>query len=180
MHIVIFGKKAGDHLTLLNVYNQWVETNYSTEWCFENFVQAKSLRRCRDIREQLEDMLERVEVEMLESNDDVKIRKAVTSGFFYNTSKLEKSGAYKTVKHNQSVQMHPSSCLYKELPRWCVYYELVLTTKEYMRHVIEIEPEWLVEIAPHYYKKKDVLDTTKIKMPKKVGATGSQTQTESQ
>lgn len=30
----------------------------------------------------------------------------------------------------------------------------VLTTKEYMRIVSEIKPEWLVEIAPHYYSKK--------------------------
>jgi pre-mRNA-splicing factor ATP-dependent RNA helicase DHX16 len=25
-----------------------------------------------------------------------------------------------------------------------------------MRQVIEIKPEWLVEIAPHYYKKKEI------------------------
>jgi pre-mRNA-splicing factor ATP-dependent RNA helicase DHX16 len=44
----------------------------------------------------------------------------------------------------------------EELPRWVVYFELVFTTKEYMRQVIEIKPEWLTEIAPHYYKKKEV------------------------
>ena len=37
-----------------------------------------------------------------------------------------------------------------------VYFELVYTTKEYMRQVIEIKPEWLVEIAPHYYKAKEI------------------------
>lgn len=35
-----------------------------------------------------------------------------------------------------------------------VYQELVLTTKEYMRVVSEIKPDWLVEIAPHFYSKK--------------------------
>ena len=39
----------------------------------------------------------------------------------------------------------------QELPRWLVYHELVFTSKEYMRQVLEIKPEWLVEIAPHYY-----------------------------
>jgi len=39
----------------------------------------------------------------------------------------------------------------QELPRWLVYHELVFTTKEYMRQVSEIKPEWLIEIAPHYY-----------------------------
>ena len=36
-----------------------------------------------------------------------------------------------------------------------MYHELVLTTQEYMRNVIEVEPEWLVEIAPHFYKIED-------------------------
>ncbi|KAG5014338.1 hypothetical protein JHK85_020474 [Glycine max] len=44
------------------------------------------------------------------------------------------------------------------LPRWVVYHELVLSTKEYMRQVTELKPEWLVEIAPHYYQLKDVED----------------------
>ncbi|CAL5365006.1 unnamed protein product [Camellia sinensis] len=44
------------------------------------------------------------------------------------------------------------------LPRWVVYHELVLTTNEYMQQVTELKPEWLVEIAPHYYQLKDVED----------------------
>ncbi len=33
----------------------------------------------------------------------------------------------------------------------------------------QIRPEWLVEIAPHYYKKKDVEDEAGKKMPKRAG-----------
>merc|ERR1719500_556447 len=29
-----FHQPGGDHITLLNVYNQWAETDYSTQWCF--------------------------------------------------------------------------------------------------------------------------------------------------
>ncbi len=43
-------------------------------------------------------------------------------------------------------------------PTWVLYHELVETAKEYMRNIITIKPEWLVEIAPHYYKPKDVED----------------------
>ncbi|CEO97361.1 hypothetical protein PBRA_000706, partial [Plasmodiophora brassicae] len=59
-----FWKVGGDPLTLLNVYNQWAETDYSQEWCFENFVQYRSLRRAQDVREQLIGLLERVEIEL--------------------------------------------------------------------------------------------------------------------
>ena len=32
---------GGDHLTLMNVYNQWVNTDYSSQWCMENFIQYR-------------------------------------------------------------------------------------------------------------------------------------------
>ena len=52
-----------------------------------------------------------------------------------------------------------------------VYFELVFTTKEYMRQVIEIKPEWLMEIAPHYYKQKEVegAEGGLVKMPRGQG-----------
>ena len=31
---------TGDHIALLRVYNDWVETNYSTQWCYENYIQV--------------------------------------------------------------------------------------------------------------------------------------------
>ncbi len=64
-----------------------------------------------------------------------------------------------------------SSLNFQVLPRWVVYHELVLTSKEYMRCVSEIRPDWLVEIAPHYYSKKDILEDGK-KLPKGMGKSG--------
>ncbi|KAK2184226.1 hypothetical protein NP493_276g03006 [Ridgeia piscesae] len=162
---------GGDHLTLLNIYNQWQETNYSTQWCFENFIQHRSMKRARDIRDQLEGLMERVEIELVSNPvDNIGIRKAVTAGFFYHTARLSrKAGSYKTVKHQQCVLIHPNSSLYEERPRWIIYHELVFTTKEFMRQVIEIENDWLLEVAPHYYKAKDLEDGSRRKMPKQTG-----------
>lgn len=83
-------------------------------------------------------------------------------------------GNYRTVKHNQSVLIHPNSSLFEELPRWLLYHELVFTTKEYMRQATEIESKWLQEIAPHYYKDKELEDPTKKKLPKTIGKTISE------
>lgn len=160
----------GDHLALLKVYEGWAETNFSKQWCYENYIQVRSMKRAQDVREQLVGLLERVEIERSTSPDNIDaIKKAITSGYFYHTARLQKSGAYRTVKNPQTVNIHPSSGLAKVLPRWVVYHELVYTTKEYMRQVIEIKPEWLVEIAPHYYKMKDVEDAGARKMPKVAG-----------
>ncbi|KAK9116542.1 hypothetical protein Sjap_015489 [Stephania japonica] len=158
---------VGDHIALLKVYNSWKETNFSTQWCYENYIQVRSMKRARDIRDQLEGLLERVEIEPTSNSNDLEgIKKAITSGFFPHSARLQKSGAYKTVKNPQSVHIHPTSGLAQVLPRWVVYHELVLTTKEYMRQVTELKPEWLVDIAPHYYQMKDIEDSGSKKMPR--------------
>ncbi|XP_054805559.1 pre-mRNA-splicing factor ATP-dependent RNA helicase DEAH1-like isoform X4 [Prosopis cineraria] len=168
---------VGDHIALLKVYNSWKETNYSTQWCYENYIQVlyvslqvRSMKRARDIRDQLAGLLERVEIELTSNEGDPDaIKKSITSGFFPHSARLQKNGSYRTIKHPQTVHIHPSSGLSQVLPRWVVYHELVLTTKEYMRQVTELKPEWLVEIAPHYYKLKDVEDAASKKMPRGAG-----------
>lgn len=85
------------------------------------------------------------------------ISKALTAGFFPNAARLQKGGdSYRTVKNGLTVYIHPSSTLMEVNPRWVLYYELVLTSKEYMRSNMPIQPEWLVEAAPHFYKSKDL------------------------
>ncbi|XP_053743241.1 pre-mRNA-splicing factor ATP-dependent RNA helicase DHX16 [Synchiropus splendidus] len=173
MNFVVPG---GDHLVLLNVYTQWVESGYSTQWCYENFIQFRSMRRARDVRDQLEGLMDRIEVEVVSCNgDNVPIRKAVTAGYFYHTARLSKGG-YKTVKQQQTVYIHPNSSLFEELPRWLIYHELVFTTKEFMRQVIEIESGWLLEVAPHYYKSKELEDSSSKKMPRMQGKTKEELQ----
>jgi len=128
------------------------------------------MKRARDIRDQLEGLMERVEIEICSNASDLDaIKKAITSGFFHHSARLQRDGTYKTVKNPQTVHIHPSSGLAEIRPRWVVYHELVLTTKEFMRQVTELNPEWLVEIAPHYYQLKDVDDTGTKKLPKGQG-----------
>jgi HrpA-like RNA helicase len=46
-----FFRPGGDHITLLNVFQQWKETEYSSSWCLENFIQVRSMKRARDIKD---------------------------------------------------------------------------------------------------------------------------------
>ncbi|KAK2636542.1 hypothetical protein Ddye_031334 [Dipteronia dyeriana] len=135
---------VGDHIALLRVYNSWRECNYSKQWCYDNYVQVRSMKRARDIRDQLERLLKRVEIEIASNVNDLNaINKAITSGFFPHSARLQKDGSYLTIKHPQTARIHPSSGLAQVLPRprWVIYHELVLTTKGYMRQVTELKPE---------------------------------------
>lgn len=31
---------VGDHIALMNCYEAWAESNFSTQWCYENYVQV--------------------------------------------------------------------------------------------------------------------------------------------
>lgn len=76
-------------------------------------------------------------------------------------AQIQRNGeSYQTIKSRQSIFTHPSSSLFEKHPAWVVYHELVLTTKEYMRQISNIEPEWLLEVAPHYFTEGELLSTS--------------------
>ncbi|KAM4815193.1 pre-mRNA-splicing factor ATP-dependent RNA helicase DHX16-like, partial [Thomomys bottae] len=169
---VNFFLPGGDHLVLLNVFTQWAESGYSSQWCYENFVQVRSMPRARDVREQLDGLLEHVEVGLSSCQGDyIRVRKAITSGYFYHIAWLTPTG-YRTVKKRHEVVIPPNSSLFKEQPpRWLLCHEVVLTSKAFMRQVLEIDSSWLLEVAPHFYKAKEVEDSHTKKMPPKIGKT---------
>ena len=68
----------------------------------------------------------------------------------FQVAHLERTGHYLTIKDNQIVQLHPSTCL-DHKPEWVLYNEFVLTTKNYIRTVTDVKPEWLIKTAPQYY-----------------------------
>lgn len=164
-------KEGGDHATYLNIWNQWVDSDFSFIWAKENFLQQRSLTRARDVRDQLAKLCDRVEVDATATcgaSNLPPIQKAMTAGFFPNAARLQSGGdSYRTVKNNMTVHLHPSSVLMDVRPKWVVFYELVQTSKEFMRSVMPVQPEWLTEVAPHYHKQKDIeeLGVTR-KMPK--------------
>ncbi|XP_052183273.1 probable pre-mRNA-splicing factor ATP-dependent RNA helicase DEAH5 [Diospyros lotus] len=160
-----FFQPEGDHLTLLAVYEAWKAKNFSGPWCFENFVQSRSLRRAQDVRKQLLTIMDKYKLDVVSAGKNfTKIRKAITAGFFFHAARKDPQEGYRTLVENQPVYIHPSSALFQRQPDWVIYHELVMTTKEYMREVAVIDPKWLVELAPRFFK---VADPTKMSKRKR-------------
>ncbi|CEJ89951.1 Putative ATP-dependent RNA helicase DHX8 [[Torrubiella] hemipterigena] len=148
-----FHDPHGDHLTLLNVFNSWKNNGYSNPWCFENFIQARSMRRAKETRDQILKIMDRHKHPIISCGRDTqKIRRALCSGFFRNAARKDPQEGYKTLTEGTPVYMHPSSALFGKQAEWVLYDTLVLTTKEYMHSVTAIEPKWLVEAAPTFFK----------------------------
>ncbi|RCH85400.1 DEAH-box ATP-dependent RNA helicase prp43 [Rhizopus azygosporus] len=150
-----FAHADGDHLTLLNAYHAYKTNNEDSNWCYENFLNQRSLKSADNVRNQLKRTMEQNDLDLVSTDFEnksyyVNIRRAIVAGYFMQVAHLERSGHYLTVKDNQIVQLHPSSCL-DHKPEWVLYNEFVLTTRNYIRTCLEVKAHWLLEIAPNYY-----------------------------
>jgi len=147
-----------DHLTLLHVYQQWTMNNYSAEWCRDHFLHVKALRKVREIRSQLLDIMKQQKLMVVScgTNWDV-VRKAITSAYFHNAAKLKGVGQYVNLRSGMPCHLHPTSALYGlgSTPDYVVYHELVMTSKEYMRCVTQTEGTWLAELGPMFFSVKE-------------------------
>ncbi|KAH8701833.1 hypothetical protein BGW36DRAFT_445454 [Talaromyces proteolyticus] len=146
----------GGRLTLLNIYNSWKQNGYSNAWCFENFIQARSMKQAKNVRDQLAKVLERWRHPVISCGPKTDcVRRALCAGHFRQAARRDieaGSGGYKTLIEGTSVYMHPSSALFGKHAEWVIYHEVVLTTREYMRWTTSIEPKWLVEAASTFFK----------------------------
>jgi len=152
-----FQVPESDHLTLLNVYQQWKMNKYSASWCAEHFLHYKALRKVQEIRTQIADILHKSHIDLVScgSNWDV-VRKAICAGYFHHTSKLKGIGEYVNMITGMPCHLHPTSALYGMgfTPDYVVYHELVMTTKEYMQCVTSVDGNWLAELCPTFFSVK--------------------------
>jgi pre-mRNA-splicing factor ATP-dependent RNA helicase DHX15/PRP43 len=151
----LFAHPEGDHLTMLNVYHAFKGAQAQAnprQWCHDHFISLRALQSADNVRDQLKRIMEKNELELVSTPFQDKdyytnIRRALVSGFFMQVAKKESSGkTYRTVKDDQAVLLHPSTVLGVD-SEWVVYNEFVLTTKNYVRTVTAIKPEWLLVSA---------------------------------
>lgn len=159
----------GDFISLLQVYNAWLNTQQSEKWCENLYIQYRILSEAEEIRTQLSDILYSRGISTsaqsvrgcssnVPGNVHENIRRAFTAGFFRRVAKKKPTGhAYQILAdHNslgENVYLHPSSGLFFKKPRWVIYHEVMKTTKTFMRGVIPIDPAWIKEYAPEYASK---------------------------
>ncbi|XP_024541674.1 probable pre-mRNA-splicing factor ATP-dependent RNA helicase DEAH2 [Selaginella moellendorffii] len=150
-----FAHVDGDHLTLLNVYHAYKQNNEDSNWCYDNFLNVRALKSADNVRNQLVRIMNRYNLKLCSTDFQSRdyytnIRKCMLAGYFMQVAHLERNGTYLTVKDNQTVSLHPSSCLERK-PEFVIYNEFVLTTRNYIRINTEVRGDWLIDIAPHYY-----------------------------
>lgn len=140
-----FNVPESDHLTLLNVFNQWkshgyVEAlgvdltadkphRYRDDWAIRHFLHPKLLRKAREVRSQLEDIMKFQKMELISAGTDFDIlrsvfifvlkftfnprnRKAIAAGYFHQAAKAKGIGEFVNIRSGLPTHLHPTSALY--------------------------------------------------------------------
>nr|XP_026691480.1 probable ATP-dependent RNA helicase DHX35 [Ciona intestinalis] len=151
-----FAVAQGDHFTLLNIYDCFInEGNKTKKWCEKYYLNYKALKRAVKIRENLCKYMNRFKVAVQPAQSDIsKIQRCIVSGFFANAARLHHDGSYRGLHNDVTLHIHPSSVLIAEKypPKFLVFNEILETSKMFMRDVTLVEPDWLHELAPHFYE----------------------------
>ncbi|KAI8339434.1 P-loop containing nucleoside triphosphate hydrolase protein [Chlamydoabsidia padenii] len=163
-----FWVEEGDHLSLLNVYNGFVQNGgKSGKWCHDRLLNFKALSRAIRIRQQLVRYLKRFKIPLVSAMDGTRldqdrqreqaserIRKCLVSGYFSQAARAEPdgSGRFRTIRDGVLLNIHPDSVLFNRNPKCVIFHEVVETNKAYMRDLTTIDESWLADLAPHFYQ----------------------------
>ncbi len=152
-----------DHLTLLNVFQQWQLNGYSGEWAATHFTHVKALRKVREVRAQLQDIMKTLGLPELSCGTEWDVvRKVICSGYFHNAAKMKGIGEYLNLRTGIQCILHPSSAIFSlgYTPDYVVYHEVVMTSKEYMQVVTAVDPRWLAEMGPMFFTIRESYETS--------------------
>ncbi|XP_052162172.1 ATP-dependent RNA helicase DEAH11, chloroplastic-like [Oryza glaberrima] len=160
---VPFCHQDGDLFTLLAVYKEWEDEHENRNtWCWQNSINAKTMRRCQETISDLENCL-RHELNIIvpsywcwnpeESTVHDKLLKRIIltslSGNIAMFSGHERFG-YQVISTDQAVKLHPSCSLliYDSKPEWVVFTEILSVPNQYLVCVTAIDPDALCSIHP--------------------------------
>jgi HrpA-like RNA helicase len=150
------------------------------EWCTRNFISGRSLVRANDVRNQLSEICGKIsernglgmDIQLSCGTDMELFLKCACAGLFLQvatrvTSTVEiknyrgrsgtvgsSRGRYKTKIGSVEVSIHPTSTMFgrNPAPKCVVYTEMLQTKKTYIQGVTQVREDWLVEVAPHFFK----------------------------
>ncbi|XP_068876351.1 putative pre-mRNA-splicing factor ATP-dependent RNA helicase DHX32 [Aphelocoma coerulescens] len=162
-----FSHPAGDHFTLINVFNAFkaatanpTDPDFSNEkWCRDYFLSCSALSMAEMIRAELVEIMKHIELPISEPDfgseeNLLSIKKALLSGYFMHMARdVDGSGNYLMLTHKQVAQLHPFSSYYntRRIPEWVLFHEFSISEGNSIRVISEISPHLFAELVPQYY-----------------------------
>lgn len=161
---VQFCHPNGDLFTLLSVYREWeaVPKEGKNVWCWNNRINAKSMRRCQETVQELEACLQS-ELNIIvasywrwdpqvHTEHDETLKSIILSSLAENVAMF--SGydqlGYEVALSGKYIQLHPSCSLlnFDRRPTWVVFGEILAAANEYLVCVTAFEFSSLSTLSP--------------------------------
>ncbi|KAM8960068.1 putative ATP-dependent RNA helicase DHX37 [Pelodytes ibericus] len=162
-------QKLGDLMVMLGAVGACEYSGLTPQFCEHNGLRYKAMMEVRRLRGQLtttvnslcSDIHLFLDPKMSPPTESqvTYLRQIVMSGLGDHIARRISSeelldekwrNAYKTPLLEDPVFIHPSSTMFRQLPEFVVYQEIVETTKMYMKGVSSIEAEWIPALLPQY------------------------------
>lgn len=169
--------KLGDLMVLLGAVGACEYAGCSPQFCEANGLRYKAMMEIRRLRGQLTTAVNAVcpeaglfvdpKMQPPSESQVTYLRQIVAAGLGDHLARRVQSedllddkwrNAYKTPLLDDPVFIHPSSVLFRELPEFVVYQEIVETTKMYMKGVSTVDVPWIPVLLPSYCQFDQPLD----------------------
>ncbi|XP_072103683.1 probable ATP-dependent RNA helicase DHX37 [Mobula birostris] len=161
--------KLGDIMVMLGAVGASEYAECTPQFCIKNGLRHKAMVEVRRLRGQLTNVVNAVfpqlglfvdpKMKPPTETQVLYLRQIVMAGLGDHIARKVQSedaldekwrNAYKTPLLDEPVFIHPNSVLFKHLPEFVVYQEIVETSKMYMQGLTVIEPEWIPLLLPQY------------------------------
>jgi ATP-dependent helicase HrpA len=126
--------------------------NHLRRVCKENFLSFIRVREWGELHRQLEDVVRELKLAEGKKSDD-SLHRALLTGLLSKVGQWNPENRIYMGAKQTRFAIHPSSSLARKPPAWLMAFELVETSQLFARMTAKIEPEWLLEAAPHLLKK---------------------------
>ena len=149
-----FIQPESDHITLVNIYNQWKAHKTNPKWIDLNLINRRAMQKVHEIKKQINMILKKKGINTKEScgRDIEMIKKCITECYFFNAAKIN-GNEYITMRTGVKCHLHPTSSLSRLgiKPTYVIYHELLLTNKSYMKCITEIDGKWLIDLQNDFF-----------------------------
>ncbi len=146
-----------DFATYLQIWNAYRHERRNGEralraWAKENYLSLARLREWHDVHTQLHELVQGLGWRTREHAADYRaIHQAVLAAFVDFIAEHEEGATYRGMRDARA-QLFPGTPLWKKRPRWLVAAERIATERQYLRTVAQVNPRWVLRVAPHLVK----------------------------
>lgn len=154
-----FRDERSDFVTLLRIWKFVKEAEARGKSnlrrvCKETFLSFNRIREWGEIHRQLEETVRELRLEEKKgAPGEDALHRALLTGLLSKVGQWNAEAKMYIGAKQTRFAIHPSSGLAKKAPAWLMAFELVETSQLFARTAAKIEPEWLLEAAPHLLKK---------------------------